>query len=165
MSINRDKKPISFSYNNTERCQSRCITCNGWKTPADVAKDEMSTDEWKKVLYNMHSWMGNYQFIISGGEPFIRDDIFEIAEYASNLGDTVNVVTNGLALVDKLDKVLYSAFNNITFSLNALANPKIHNTSRGRDDAFQRTMDSLQNLNYMNKHNSGHKWKNIYLST
>ena len=26
-------------------------------------------------------------------------------------------------------------------------------------------MDSLQNLNYMNKHNSGHKWKNIYLST
>ena len=165
MSINRDKKPISFSYNNTERCQSRCITCNGWKTPADVAKDEMSTDEWKKVLYNVHSWMGNYQFIISGGEPFIRDDIFEIAEYASNLGDTVNVVTNGLALVDKLDKVLYSAFNNITFSLNALANPKIHNTSRGRDDAFQRTMDSLQNLNYMNKHNSGHKWKNIYLST
>ena len=165
MSISGDKKPISFSYNNTERCQSRCITCNGWKTPADVAKDEMSTDEWKKVLYNMHSWMGNYQFIISGGEPFIRDDIFEIAEYASNLGDTVNVVTNGLALVDKLDKVLYSAFNNITFSLNALANPKIHNTSRGRDDAFQRTMDSLQNLNYMNKHNSGHKWKNIYLST
>ena len=26
-------------------------------------------------------------------------------------------------------------------------------------------MDALQNLNYMNKHRSGHKWKNIYLST
>ena len=165
MSISGDKKPISFSYNNTERCQSRCITCNGWKTPAEVAKDEMKTEEWKKVLYNMHNWMGNYQFIISGGEPFIRDDVFEIAEYASNLGDTVNVVTNGLALVDKLDKVLYSAFNNITFSLNAVANPKIHNISRGREDAFQRTMDSLQNLNYMNKHCANHKWKNIYLST
>lgn len=165
MPIASDKKPISFSYNNTERCQSRCITCNGWKTPAECAKDELTLDEWKNILLNIHKWMGNYQFIISGGEPFIREDIFDMAEYASSLGDTVNVVTNGLALPNMLDKVLNSAFTNITFSLNAVANPSIHNISRGRDDAFKRTMDSLQNLNYMNKHLSGHKWKNIYLST
>lgn len=165
MPISPDKKPISFSFNNTERCQSRCITCNGWKTPASCAENEMTLDEWKLVLSNIHNWMGNYQFIISGGEPFIRDDVFEIAQYASDLGDTVNIVTNGLALPDKLDKVLYSAFNNITFSLNAVKNPEIHNTSRGRNDAFQRTMDSIQNLNYMNKHYTRHRWKNIFLST
>ena len=165
MSIAPDKKPISFSYNNTERCQSRCITCNGWKTPAEVMQKEMTLEEWKKVLFNIHNWMGNYQFIISGGEPFIKDDIFEIAQYASDLGDTVNVVTNGLAIPDKLEQVLNSAFTNITFSLNAVADPKIHNISRGRDDAFQRTMYAIQNLNYMNRHRSGHKWKNIFLST
>lgn len=165
MPISPDKKPISFSFNNTERCQSRCITCNGWKTPAEVMQQELTLDEWKQILTNLHNWMGNYQFIISGGEPFIRDDVFEMAEFATNLGDTVNIVTNGLALPDKLERVLYSAFNNITFSLNSVADPKIHNISRGRDDAFQRTMDSLQNLNYMNKHRTGHKWKNIYLST
>ena len=163
--MNADKKPISFSYNNTERCQSRCITCNGWKTPADMQNKEMTLENWKYVLTNMHNWLGNYQFIISGGEPFIRDDIFEIAQFASDLGDTVNVVTNGLALPDKITKVLYSAFTNITFSLNAVENPKIHNRSRGRDDAFKRTMDSIQNLNYRNKHEAGHRWKNIYLST
>ena len=165
MPISPDKKPISFSFNNTERCQSRCITCNGWKTPAEVMQQELTLDEWKQILTNLHNWMGNYQFIISGGEPFIRDDVFEMAEFATSLGDTVNIVTNGLALPDKLEKVLYSAFNNITFSLNSVADPKIHNISRGRDDAFQRTMDALQNLNYMNKHRTGHKWKNIYLST
>ena len=79
-----------------------------------------------------------------------RDDIFEIAQFASDLGDTVNVVTNGLALPNKIDELLHSAFTNITFSLNAVQNPKIHNISRGRDDAFQRTMDALQNLNYKN---------------
>ncbi len=161
----KDKKPVSFSYNNTERCQSRCITCSGWKTPANVAEKELTLDEWKKILYNIHNWMGDYQFIISGGEPFIRDDIFEMAQYASDLGDTVNVVTNALALPDKLEKVLNSAFTNITFSLNAVQNPIIHNKSRGRDDAFQRTMDSIQNLVYMNKSRGGHKWKNIFLST
>ena len=165
MSITKDRKPVSFSYNNTERCQSRCITCNGWKTPASVQEQELTIEEWKKILLNIHNWMGNYQFIISGGEPFIRDDVFEMAEYAADLGDTVNVVTNGLALPDKLDKVLNSAFTNITFSLNAIQNPDIHNVSRGRKDAFQRTIDSIQNLNYMNKNRGGHKWKNIFLST
>ena len=165
MPIAPDKKPISFSFNNTERCQSRCITCNGWKTPSEMMQKELTTEEWKRILTNLHNWMGNYQFIISGGEPFIRDDIFEIAQFASDLGDTVNVVTNGLALPNKIDELLHSAFTNITFSLNAVQNPKIHNVSRGRDDAFQRTMDALQNLNYKNRNTSGHKWKNIYLST
>ncbi len=165
MTIDKNKKPVSFSYNNTERCQSRCITCNGWKTPAEVQQKEMTLEEWKKVLFNMHNWIGNYQFIISGGEPFIRDDVFEMAKYASDLGDTVNIVTNGLALPDKIDKVLQSSFTNITFSLNSVENPSIHNTSRGRNDAFQRTMDSIQNLVYKNKHDSNHKWKNIFLST
>ena len=165
MAIAKDKKPISFSFNNTERCQSRCITCNGWKTPAKMQEDELTIDEWKKILFNLHEWMGNYQFIISGGEPFLRDDIFEMAEYASSLGDTVNVVTNGLAIPDKLEWLVNSAFTNITFSLNAVDNPDIHNTSRGRDDAFKRTMDSIQNLNHLNKYRKDHKWKNIFLST
>lgn len=165
MVMSRDKKPISFSFNNTERCQSRCITCNGWKTPAVVQEKELTIDEWKKILFNIHNWMGNYQFIISGGEPFIREDVFEMAEYASSLGDTVNVVTNGLALPEKLEQVLNSAFSNITFSLNSIENPQIHNISRGRDDAFKRTIDSIQTLNYMNKHKNGHRWKNIFLST
>jgi len=165
MSEKCTQKPVSFSFNNTERCQSRCTTCTGWQTPAEMQEKELSLDEWKQILFNIHNWMGNYEFIISGGEPFIRDDVFEIAEYASNLGDTVNIVTNGLALPDKLDKVRNSAFKNITFSLNAVKNPRIHNASRGREDAFQRTMYSIQNLNYMNRHNTGHRWKNIFLST
>ena len=165
MPIAPDKKPVSFSFNNTERCQSRCITCNGWKTPADVMERELTLEEWKRILYNLHNWMGNYQFIVSGGEPFLRPDIFEMAQYASDLGDTVNVVTNGLALPNKIEQVLNSAFSNITFSINAVENPKIHNDSRGLDNAFQKTMDALQTLNYMNKHRSGHKWKNLFLST
>ncbi len=165
MVMAHDKKPISFSFNNTERCQSRCITCNGWKTPASVMEKELTLEEWKKILFNIHNWMGNYQFIVSGGEPFIRDDVFDMAQYASDLGDTVNIVTNGLALPEKIEKVLNSAFTNITFSLNSVQNPSIHNVSRGRDDAFQRTVDSIQNLNYMNKYYGNHKWKNIFLST
>lgn len=165
MTEERVKRPISFSYNNTERCQSRCITCNGWKTPADVAEKELTLDEWKKILFNMHEWLGNYQFIISGGEPFLREDIFDMAQFAADMGDTVNVVSNGLALPDKIDKILSSAFTNITLSLNAVKTPEIHNVSRGRKDAFEKTMNTIQNLVYQNKSKGNHRWKNIFLST
>ena len=158
-------KPISFSYNNTERCQSRCITCTGWQTPISVKEQELSLDEWKNILQNMHDWLGDYEFIISGGEPFLREDVFDMAAFASNLGDKVNIITNGLALSNKIEKLLYSDFNNITFSLNAIQNPSIHNLSRGLDNAFKTTVDVIQNLNYLNKHFTGHKWKNIYIST
>ena len=62
-------------------------------------------------------------------------------------------------------KFYIALLKNITFSLNAVKNPAIHNKSRGREDAFQRTMYTIQNLNYMNKHLTGHKWKNLYIST
>ena len=109
MPISPDKKPISFSFNNTERCQSRCITCNGWKTPAEVMQQELTLDEWKQILTNLHNWMGNYQFIISGGEPFIRDDIFEIAQFASDLDKaTKDQLTRGKKLTEVLKQPQYA---------------------------------------------------------
>lgn len=165
MPFNINKKPISFSFNNTERCQSRCITCSGWQTPIEMKQKELSIEEWKQILFKMHNWIGDYEFIISGGEPFLRNDIYEMADYASKLGDTVNVITNGLSFVNKLDELLESSFKNITFSLNSIKNPSIHNKSRGLDDAFKKTINAIQNLNYMNKHLIGHKWKNIFIST
>lgn len=157
--------PTSLSYNLTDRCQSRCKTCNCWTFPAETMYKEMTTDDWKTFLTNMHNWLGNYNFILSGGEPFLRKDIFDIAEYASNLGDTVNVITNGLSLGDKINEIINSKFNHISFSLNSIKDPSIHNTSRGRDDAFDLTMDALLKLIDANKNLDWPQKKSIGIAT
>ncbi len=159
------QKPGFFSYANTDRCQSRCITCAGWQTPPNVKENELTTDDWKRILTQMHEWMGDYEFVFSGGEPFLRDDLLELTTFAKNLGDRVNVVTNALALQNKCEDVIKSDFSTIYISLNAVKNPQIHIASRGREDSFKITMNVIQTLNYLNKHKNPDKPKNIIISS
>jgi len=133
------KSPEYFAFNITYRCQSHCSTCNGWRTP------------YESILLEMQKWIGNFDFIFSGGEPFIRSDIFEIADFAKEIGLTPKVITNGLGLKNKCEQLIKSGFDDITVSINSIKNPNIHNKSRGRKDAFKITFDVIQNLIYLNK--------------
>lgn len=151
-----ERRPHYFAFAITDRCQSHCLTCNGWQSPADYKYEELSTEDWKFVLNSLHQWLGKFDFIFTGGEPFLRDDLLEIANYAAEIGLEPKVITNGLALKNKCEEVINSGFTDITISINAVKNPEIHNISRGRKDAFKITSDVIQNLAYLNrKYNKG----------
>ena len=127
-------KPQQITFDITDRCQLRCVTCSKWKTVAsDVIGKEMTTAEWKKVLDDLHAWLGDGQwFCFSGGEPFLRPDIFEIAEYAHSIGFKVASMTNAFSIQNLYEKIIDSPIESLNFSLNAITNPLIHDTSRGR---------------------------------
>ena len=76
------EKPQQITFDVTDRCQLRCVTCSKWKTvSSDVIDKELTTEEWKKVLEDLKNWLGEgFWFCFSGGEPFLRPDIFEIAK-------------------------------------------------------------------------------------
>lgn len=153
-----EKKPQYFSFVITHRCQSHCATCDGWRTPASARYDELSTNDWKYILSSLKEWVGDFKFIFSGGEPFLREDLFEIADYARDLGLTPTVITNGLALKNKCERLIDSGFKDITFSLNSIENPEVHNLSRGRQDAFSITKSVIENTVALNKlKNAGKK--------
>lgn len=157
------KKPKYFAFGLTDRCQSHCRTCSGWQTPKEYKQNELSTNDWKFVFHSLFDWLGKFDFIFSGGEPFIREDIFELADYAADIGLIPKVITNGLALKNKCEKVIESGFSDITISLNGVKNPEIHNYSRGLNNAFKITSDAIQNLAYLNRKRNANK--NILLST
>lgn len=163
MNTSEDKKPKSIAIANTDRCQSRCITCGAWQTPDSAKEKELSVEEWKKIFDKMHNWLGEHTFIFSGGEPFMRDDIFELIEYAASLGTRVDVISNGLALKGKCEKLINSSLGSILFSLNSVKDPSIHMKTRGLENSFKRTMDVIQTLNYLNK--KLQKYKTIAIST
>jgi len=65
----------------TGRCNLRCIYCYNSKfNTEEKIREEMNTEDIKRLI-DEASKMGCNKFTFSGGEPFLRKDIFEIIEY------------------------------------------------------------------------------------
>jgi MoaA/NifB/PqqE/SkfB family radical SAM enzyme len=78
----RPARPITLTYSVTNRCQSRCLTCKIWRVykdhPARV-EQELTLDEIERAFKSIGHI---YFFNISGGEPFLRDDLADIVGLA-----------------------------------------------------------------------------------
>jgi MoaA/NifB/PqqE/SkfB family radical SAM enzyme len=99
----------ALSLEITRRCIARCVMCNIWKTPKDLP--ELSAEQWLSVLRSpiLHDLR---ELDITGGEPFLRDDIEELLLgigdlYGSNLTrlSSVAITTNGF-LTDRILEVI-----------------------------------------------------------
>lgn len=142
------EKPQQITFDVTDRCQLRCVTCSKWKTvPSDVISKELTTDDWKKVLSDLRSWLGvGFWFCFSGGEPFLRQDIFELANYAHSLGIKVASMTNAFSIQNLYEKIIDSPIKSLNLSLNAINSPAIHDISRGREGSYEKTIDAIMTL-------------------
>ncbi|MCW1296183.1 MAG: radical SAM protein [Candidatus Parvarchaeota archaeon] len=114
-------KPTTAGIFITYRCNSRCIMCNNWrrKTP------ELPTERWKAIFIQLKEFGIKY-LNFSGGEPLLRKDLFELAEYAKDLGLRTALFTNGFVIDKFINKL--ACFDEIAFSLDSL---KIHDKIRG----------------------------------
>jgi len=100
-------------------------------------------DEAKK--YNMK------EVLLTGGEPFLRNDIFEICRYSHDKGLITIITTNG-ALIDNnmADAIAKSKANHIHFSLDGLE--ETHNFFRG-SGVFEKAINAINILNEKRKNN------------
>jgi len=114
----------------TNRCNLRCTHClvdaGGKKS-----ENELSLDEWKSIVSEAVQ-LGLKRVFITGGEPFLRKDIFDLAEYVSiELGLELVILTNGTLLDEPLIKWLTTLPGlTIQVSLEA-AGPEINDSVRG----------------------------------
>ena len=142
------EKPQQITFDITDRCQMQCVTCSKWKTHSiDVIDKELNTEEWRQVLIDLRSWLGEgFWFCFSGGEPFLRADIFELAEFAHTLGIKVASMTNAFSIQSLYEKIIDSHIESLNISLNAINNPIIHDLSRGRKGSYEKTLDAIMSL-------------------
>ena len=92
-------KPSLISWNLTKMCNLRCPHC--YLGAGKRAENELSTRECLELLEEM-KLLGTEMVILTGGEPLLRPDIFDIASHASGLGMWVVMGTNGVLVTDSV---------------------------------------------------------------
>ncbi|WP_332449213.1 radical SAM protein, partial [Methanoculleus sp.] len=127
--MQRTKGPALISWNVTLRCPLKCAHCYA-DAGVDEAEGVLSTAEAFSVIDQLAS-TGKPIVILSGGEPLMREDIFEIARYGRERGLVMAMGTSGYLLDGETAKRLAAAgVRSVAVSLDS-ADPDTHDAFRG----------------------------------
>ncbi len=126
-SVLSKESPLYVQYYITARCNLRCEQCNVIYANADQM--ECSTSEAVKVIESLGR-IGTTVLLLTGGEPFIRNDLPELVGAAVKAGMHPRIQTNGLASREILKEVVAAGANDISISLDSL-NPETQDTING----------------------------------
>jgi AdoMet-dependent heme synthase len=138
--------PHVVAWNLTKRCNLRCSHCYISAGPFETAESELSTAECRRVIDELVAVNPSPMLILSGGEPLVRDDLAEIASYASGHGATVVVGTNGTTLTEPRVAMLAGAgVSGVAVSVDSL-DAGTHDHFRGGAHALERTKEALGRL-------------------
>jgi radical SAM protein with 4Fe4S-binding SPASM domain len=137
-------QPRRVQFDVTPRCNSNCIYCLSSNKMMD--KTELSTKEIKDTITDL-SKLGLWVLTISGGEPLLRKDIFEILDHVSGLKIPIRFFTNGMLIDINIAKKLskYKDIMLIQISLDSSC-PEHHDTQRGIKGSFDKTVKGINNL-------------------
>ena len=120
----------------TYRCNARCTMCNRYKAPSKP-EEEISIETIKK-LPKM------YFTNITGGEPFIREDINDIVRELYKKSDRIVISTNGF-FTDRIIK-LCEEFPNVGIRISIEGLEDTNNKIRGLQDGYNRGYSTLKKL-------------------
>ena len=141
----RISRPSQIYVNVNQRCNLQCKYCDNWKS---TGEGELPKEVWLNALEDLLSWARRPKVNISGGEPFMRKDIYEILDLCVQKGALTGVVSNGYYFTEKLaPRVAGLGLTNINISMDSLE-PKVFDYIRvnGRDGHTGRVVESIQRI-------------------
>ncbi|MDD5773564.1 MAG: radical SAM protein [bacterium] len=139
----------------TSRCIAKCHHCFYWKR--QFTAPDLSLEEIEKISKTMNKLSF---LLLTGGEPFLRDDIGEIAKifYHNNDARIIAMPTNGFlgdSIIKNAKNILKNcpeAALNINFSLDSLG--KDHDEIRGMDGLFEKAVENIRRLKELRNTNN-----------
>jgi len=133
--------PLSAHMDITWRCNERCVHCY----LDHDGKGEMTTDEIKDVIRQLAD-AGTFFLSISGGEPLLRRDCFEILEYARALRFNVKLKTNAVMIGPKeAVRLRKLGIEQVQISLYS-HRPEVHDAITKLPGSLRRTTDAIKHL-------------------
>ena len=130
-------------WNLIRRCNLTCLHCYSISTDKDFP-GELSHAEVSTVMKDLKAY-GVPVLILSGGEPLLRPDIFEIANEAKAMGFYVGLSTNGTLIDAAMAKRIAAVgFNYVGISLDGIS--KTHDLFRRKEGAFDLSLNAIRAL-------------------
>ena len=141
------ERPYKLTFAITYWCQSRCIMCNIWEARP---KGELSLDEIRRFASKntFFKWLE-----ITGGEPFLRNDIVEIARSFAESSDglaLLTIPTNSLCNHDmveaKLEQILGLGIPRVAITVSLDGYRELHDRIRGIPGNYDKAIDMYRRL-------------------
>ena len=141
--------PKWIAWEITRRCNLRCVHCRSSSQLEVEGHPDFSLDEAKRVLDDIRSYASPV-VVLSGGEPLLRPDVFDIARYGTALGLRMCLATNGsLVTADTCRQITESGIRMVSLSLDG-STAAVHDDFRNQPGAFDGVMNAIRLFNAHN---------------
>ncbi|MBQ7478046.1 MAG: putative heme d1 biosynthesis radical SAM protein NirJ1 [Selenomonadaceae bacterium] len=129
-------------WNSTRTCNLKCRHCY-MNSDARKYRDELTTEEAKRFIDDLAEFHVPV-LLFSGGEPLIRPDFFELAEYAAEKEVRPTLSTNGTLITREIARRIKEiGVGYVGISLDGLK--KVNDKFRGVDGAYEKAMQGIEN--------------------
>jgi AdoMet-dependent heme synthase len=140
----KEYTPRLIFWEVTKGCNLRCIHCRATATEL-MSPSDLPRAKALDIISEIADF-GNPILVLSGGEPLYRQDIFELAEYATRRGLRVALATNGtLVTKDVAERIQKAGIKRVSISLDG-SDATTHDTFRGIPGAFDAAVYGMKNL-------------------
>lgn len=141
--------PYFIAWEITSNCNLQCKHCFYYNGENVLnSKTDLSTDELMELAKFFIEELNIIEFTITGGEPFLRKDIFILLEYLKSKNVRITLNTNATLITEKiaqkLSRILNTKEDKIQISFEG-ADPKTHETIRG-EGTFKKTINGIKHL-------------------
>lgn len=141
LQFSKDKKPVVV-WNVTRACNLKCLHCYAQATEK-VLEKELSTQQAKKVLDDLAQF-GVPVILFSGGEPLVRPDLPELADYAVKKGMRAVISTNGTLITkEKANELKKIGLSYVGVSLDGME--EVNDNFRKKKGAFKAAISGIEN--------------------
>lgn len=138
--------PVSGNFELTARCNFDCPMCyvHRKQADADAAAGELTATQWIRIAKEARD-RGMVFALLTGGEPFVRTDFFEIYEAMKAMGLLISINSNGSMLSGEIRRKL---LENPPARMNISLYGGCRDTYRSMcgQDAFDRVLDNIRAL-------------------
>lgn len=140
---NPDLRHLFFEL--TLRCNENCLHCGS--RCGEVRSSEMEVSEYRKILERVKEVRGTKRLMINitGGEPLLRKDFFEITSIIKELGFHWGMTSNATLITKEVaHKLRETGMSTISVSIDGLE--ATHDAFRRTPGGYKRAMEGINNL-------------------
>lgn len=135
--------PKWLAWEITRRCNLKCVHCRSSSELEAKEHPDFDFDEAKRILDDIAAY-AQPVVVLSGGEPLLRDDVFEIAAYGTAKGLRMCLATNGTLVTEEICRRLKeSGIRMVSLSLDG-ADAAVHDNFRNQPGAFAGTINAAR---------------------